>query len=120
VLSNQHRRTKIIVGQMNRLSRPVVSGEYETMLWPELFKGILNKALKSATNFKIDVGRMIEGLVKTYKGNVLSSGAFEIDKANKQVLVTFYDTKDIRLRNENYAFRVRSPINGGDSDLTEI
>ncbi|MDB4468379.1 hypothetical protein N9093_00815 [bacterium] len=50
---------------MNRLSRPVVSGEYKKMLWPELFKGTLNKVLKSATNFKIDVGRTILGLVKT-------------------------------------------------------
>ena len=78
---------------MDRFARPVVSGEYKTMLWLEVLRGILNKVLKSATEFKIAVGRTIKGLVETYKGNGLSSGAFEIDQANKQVFATFYDTR---------------------------
>ena len=102
---------------MDRFARPVVSGEYKTMLWLEVLRGILNKVLKSATEFKIAVGRTIKGLVETYKGNGLSSGAFEIDQANKQVFVTFYDTRDLRLRHENDAFRVRLLIDGGNSDL---
>ena len=92
------------------MTQNVGSREYKVMLRKEKFVGSKDDLLKQAGKFWKAFQDSIEDLVLDTDGS--------LDKITKQRKIRFYDTADLRLRNNDYIFRERVDLKKNKREVT--